>query len=218
MEKSAESLGTYDDLIEQLDHDKGVTLTFKQSWETAAKMIKHLDDAQAKLFEKIRESRGRPEDLFTRESQIDKLTWESDLDEGGALVIQALSDKGGSPVGDPYTVRRATLSHSVGGIFWPDQDKKHLVFLTPEGQALRIDLLRGVQNEGEWRRVVIALVSRNHRLRAPIYYHPCPECGTLFKPERRGTIYDKRACADRAGQRRRYQEKKAEDLSSGVEK
>jgi hypothetical protein len=39
-----------------------------------------------------------------------------------------------------------------------------------------------------WREFIIALVSRNHRLKAPLHPHPCPNCFTLFKPSMYGEI------------------------------
>lgn len=36
----------------------------------------------------------------------------------------------------------------------------------------------------------------------------CPECGQEYLPKRTGQIYDKRSCAARVGERRRYQSKK----------
>lgn len=71
--------------------------------------------------------------------------------------------------------------------------------------------------EQEWRRLCDALNTRNRergfKPLFPLETFPevavarCPECGTEFIPTRRGQVFDKRACADRAGQKRRRREK-----------
>jgi hypothetical protein len=108
------------------------------------------------------------------------------------------------------------------GVFYPAEKIGEIfLFLPFKSQDISLsqylvtdefNTLEAMEVEGLdlWREFIIALVSRNHRLKAPLHPHPCPECFTYFMPKRRRQLYHTKQCAINAGKRTKYREKHPE--------
>jgi hypothetical protein len=196
---------TDEELAAGLDRDGRINLEFTLKEDGFNKIIKDMDDRSKKQIEELRAKGMRPEDIYTKESQLDSITW-STTTGPGTITLQAAETREGldsAPAVEAH-MESMKIQQRVRGVFWPAEEHTFIVFSMPDGSLLKFDLFNEPFTKEERFRFITALVKRNHRLKAPLFWHPCPECGTYFKPERRGQLYNSRKCADRAGQRRRY--------------
>lgn len=203
----AASFASEEELIESLNQDGRINLGFEIENSDYQKMTLRLDDMSKKQLEILKQAGRLPESVFTKEAQLDTLQWSTRLSDG-KIAIQQAETIGGledAPETEAYA-SNIEMKMTARGIFWPGEERPLMVFVTPDGGLLKMGFLSRDISLEVWQKIIIAIVKRNHRLRAPLFWHPCPECGKYFKPERRGQIYHSRACADRTGQRRRYKE------------